>query len=347
MRVQLQLDPKNSQSATFQKFIPHISAQARACRIPLEWSIPESGHPDPGADVVLVQQSNVESPAFQGSDKPYILLESRDGADLTMTTRKLLCGDTPPAAVWKYSRYVDPALYNAFHGRLHQSKCADFLPIPIGTDAIGGTPRLQIPAARLGRIKAPFGFGSHDKPDSILRELAHENDPGRLTRPRAVDVSFAGTVSYSGSLIEAHRLAAAEAVEKLNGRLVTVGGHERRLNTVVVRGRGLGPAEYRKLLYDSSIVVSPYGWGEMAYRDYEAIFAGCTLIKPHYYWVDEFQSPFQCCPDFSDLSALVVRALDYAEADRLALRSEVVRRHDPREIGLHLWNDIRSAATQE
>jgi hypothetical protein len=38
--------------------------------------------------------------------------------------------------------------------------------------------------------------------------------------------------------------------------------------------------EYRKNLVDSNFVVSPFGWGEICYRDYEAFLGGAALIKP-------------------------------------------------------------------
>lgn len=33
-------------------------------------------------------------------------------------------------------------------------------------------------------------------------------------------------------------------------------------------------------LSNSKIVVSPFGWGEVCWRDFEAIACGCLLIKP-------------------------------------------------------------------
>ena len=37
---------------------------------------------------------------------------------------------------------------------------------------------------------------------------------------------------------------------------------------------------YYRELEQSKIVVSPFGWGELAYRDFEAFLSGCILIKP-------------------------------------------------------------------
>ena len=38
--------------------------------------------------------------------------------------------------------------------------------------------------------------------------------------------------------------------------------------------------EYRKNMYESKFVVSPFGCGEICYRDYETFMAGAALIKP-------------------------------------------------------------------
>jgi hypothetical protein len=38
--------------------------------------------------------------------------------------------------------------------------------------------------------------------------------------------------------------------------------------------------QYRNIILQSRYVVSPFGWGEICYRDYEAFIAGAALIKP-------------------------------------------------------------------
>ena len=39
--------------------------------------------------------------------------------------------------------------------------------------------------------------------------------------------------------------------------------------------------KYHKLLEDSKVVISPFGWGELAYRDFEAFYNSCLLLKPN------------------------------------------------------------------
>ena len=38
--------------------------------------------------------------------------------------------------------------------------------------------------------------------------------------------------------------------------------------------------QYYKELYDSKIILSPFGWGEVCFRDFEAIISGSLLFKP-------------------------------------------------------------------
>lgn len=40
------------------------------------------------------------------------------------------------------------------------------------------------------------------------------------------------------------------------------------------------PRQYREELENSKIVVSPFGWGEVCFRDFEAILNGALLLKP-------------------------------------------------------------------
>ena len=33
-------------------------------------------------------------------------------------------------------------------------------------------------------------------------------------------------------------------------------------------------------MFNSKVVFSPFGWGELCFRDYEAVYCGCLLVKP-------------------------------------------------------------------
>ncbi len=50
--------------------------------------------------------------------------------------------------------------------------------------------------------------------------------------------------------------------------------------TVLASSKRVSNLEYRKELSLSKICVSPYGYGEVCWRDFEAILFGCLLVKP-------------------------------------------------------------------
>lgn len=59
--------------------------------------------------------------------------------------------------------------------------------------------------------------------------------------------------------------------------------HEFLSNHKLAKNFSLGivpKKEYRKNMFESKFVVSPFGWGEICYRDYEVFMAGAALIKP-------------------------------------------------------------------
>ena len=71
-------------------------------------------------------------------------------------------------------------------------------------------------------------------------------------------------------------------------------------------------SKYKKLLEDTAVSPSPYGLGEICYRDFEILFAGSVLIKPnmdHLKTWPNIYKPMEtyipCKWDFSDLEEKV------------------------------------------
>ena len=74
--------------------------------------------------------------------------------------------------------------------------------------------------------------------------------------------------------------------------------------------------EYYREMMNAKLVFSPFGWGEVCFRDYEAAALGCVLIKPCMSHVvtrpDIFEPGKTYLPvrwDLSDLEDVVMRAL--------------------------------------
>lgn len=126
-------------------------------------------------------------------------------------------------------------------------------------------------------------------------------------KSRPIDVFFAGSLTYANfksSLKEVykwHRVSAIEAIHKIKG-----------IRSFVQSGRSIPYKKYISMMQQSKIVVSPWGWGEFCYRDFEAMLTGAVLIKPDTGFVKMKPNVYQnnityvpCKVDFSDLEEKV------------------------------------------
>ncbi len=84
--------------------------------------------------------------------------------------------------------------------------------------------------------------------------------------------------------------------------------------------------DYMRELQDSRLCFSPFGYGEVCWRDYEASYAGSLLVKPDMSHIETAPDIFRagqtylaCAWDFSDLGDVVERGLSNG-----ALRREIV-----------------------
>lgn len=116
-----------------------------------------------------------------------------------------------------------------------------------------------------------------------------------------------------------------------------------------VRGR-----LYQEEMRDSKAVISPYGWGEVCYRDFEAFCYGATLIKPSMNhcvtYPDLFKENITYVPiswDFSDaqLACHNIKALEsqYMEIAETAKKIYDYYRKDPRskkEFAQHIISQL-------
>jgi hypothetical protein len=56
----------------------------------------------------------------------------------------------------------------------------------------------------------------------------------------------------------------------------------------IITGKGVGKSRYSSELRSSKAVVSPFGWGEICYRDFECFIGGALLIKPSVEHLDTY-----------------------------------------------------------
>lgn len=62
---------------------------------------------------------------------------------------------------------------------------------------------------------------------------------------------------------------------------------------VIIPNRRVAPDVYLREMLDSKICVSPFGYGEICWRDFEAVMCGCLLVKPDMGHVETYPDIFQ------------------------------------------------------
>lgn len=233
---------------------------------------------------------------------PMVLLDRNDGGFLWWLfkprgdiARRCLLSERILGLV-KVSRYTDLSHYNelAADERVHASRI--LRTCPDSTASIQSPPGLPLDANAYGKLLLGPGFWAFDACGPQV------DPPPDLDAVRPLDVFCGVTVDYACPAISWHR---RQALHRLNGlgRRVFLG-----------RGRVLPPPVYHELMRRSRICVSPWGLGETCHRDYEALLAGCVLIKPRTDFVDSLLPLDEChyvaCePDFSDLRERVEEVL--------------------------------------
>lgn len=100
-----------------------------------------------------------------------------------------------------------------------------------------------------------------------------------------------------------------------------------------VDSKRLNKRKYYNELNQSRVVISPFGWGEACYRDYEALNAGAALLKPDcshmetwpdYYINNETYIPYKW--DFSDFYELIT-ALPDKNADLISIAEKAQEKY--------------------
>lgn len=113
-----------------------------------------------------------------------------------------------------------------------------------------------------------------------------------------------------------------------------------RQHRIVLPDRRVDHATYCAELLSSRICLSPFGYGEVCFRDFEAVLAGCLLVKPDMSHLetrpDVFRDGETCATvrwDWSDLASVVERHLaDPARTARIVAAAR-------RELDHHLCGD--------
>lgn len=239
------------------------------------------------SDLVLAPGSSLQENLRPST----VVIEKVDGCQLSL--KKWL--SNPNVLSWiKMYRYADSSVYKLplaggriFTRHLTDSIVGDESELPVGFEKI-----------TLGLTF--LHYERHVRQQEIA--LSAE-----LNQDREIDVFFAGTTEYkssspnmSASLITEHRQSLVKYLSELNG-----------LNTVYGSSRMLSGKEYISTLQNAKITISPWGWGEACFRDYEAMLHGCEVIKPATYEMKSNPSIFNednmtfCNPHWTGLETLI------------------------------------------
>jgi hypothetical protein len=126
---------------------------------------------------------------------------------------------------------------------------------------ISSTPALD--PALVERIVVGWNIGLDDKIADLAARL-----PTASTAPRPVDVCSRAVTTPDNWIYPLRHPVAA-----------TLEGMADRFRVLVPHGR-VDQDEYYAEMQHSTICVSPFGYGELCWRDFEAILCGCLLVKP-------------------------------------------------------------------
>lgn len=199
---------------------------------------------------------------------------------------------------------------------LGHSNLSDFFSARFGTENPPG--EWKIPASILPKLSVGPSFST--SPD-LVHYFQQTRPPA--ARSRSIDIharlATSGTPWYSAMRGEAAAVVARD-FQDLN-----------------VASEGFVPkSKYMRELRRSKLCFSPFGYGEVCWRDFEAVAVGTVLVKPdmsHLETEPDIYRPFETYVpvrwDLSDLNERVRRALADPEGTRrMALRAfDVVRDH--------------------
>lgn len=249
-------------------------------------------------DGVIAHQQFL-TPRVLDAGLPAVMVERRDSSVLW---ERELAAHENVRAVWKIAVAAK---------RMHRTRL-----LRPYTPWIGGSEAEELPQIANGVFEKLFAQPAylHYGPMARWRPMLYrEVTPAEA---RVLNVSYRGKERYPQCTeIEGHRRAAVQQI--------------RQLPIATATGGRVNRGTYDKELTRSKIVVSPYGYGELCWRDYEAVCAGCMLVKPPCQYV-ETQDRLLCggfyeevLPDFSNLRQVVCELI--SDPERLQHRIDRAR----------------------
>jgi len=125
----------------------------------------------------------------------------------------------------------------------------------------------------------------------------------KLLKDRIYDVVFIGRIDYCETYLTRFKKDVMKYIQQIG----------KKNNYKVLAKEHIKTKEYIKLLLESKIFISSYGWGEFSLKEYDCICTGTHIFKSDIYFSSfpnfyENMDTFKL--DFSDLEQKIVCALN-------------------------------------
>ena len=134
------------------------------------------------------------------------------------------------------------------------------------------------PKDQIHKLKLGWNLGFNDyryfgyKMSRLSNYLNYNWYPLKITETAAnrnLDLTFRGTI-HSEINGKSH-------ISEQRNKVITL---LNQLNLNIASGASIPKKKYWKELRNAKLSISPFGWGEVCYRDFETFIAGAILIKP-------------------------------------------------------------------
>lgn len=322
-RVGLSTDAKCSQAEVFRWAIPTLRS---AHTIDTNHFLMQHHNLWIVQQTVLERSGGAELDAAAKMKIPVVILERIDGSQITDKTRKHI--DHPNVvAVAKNTLARPEQIHNASSGRIHMKHLGE-----------AAQPGKALDDASLIKLVTGYSFASYKKVRNLFWDWTGS---AAQIRTRTVKAGFWGTVQYEVPELSEHRNRAMQILQQMQG-------------CWGAPGRGFDLPTYADWVKRSSAIVSPWGYGESCYRDYEAILAGAVLIKPACPWVYDATGIYRpdgrwapmvryCKPDWSDLPEHIEAAQEVTDEQRILARNRMIHLTSMEAVARRLAAILRAA----
>ena len=246
---------------------------------------------------------------------PVFFIVRGDSASVREGVARLLRDDRVGAIV-RNTNLIDLSLNNCVSEKVKHRFHVKLLVEDDGQ--AGSQPRKHpITIKSFDKLLTGYSIATYPKIDKVASLKWGLNDQ------RDIDISFIGKTHYGDLTLNRHRNRAVESLTKLDPTKFNVYCAVTKTQTV----KAYTKKRFYEIMLRSKVVLSPWGYGEVCVRDFEAMLAGAIVIKPdmsHLTTIPDFyranETYIPCRRDFSDIEDLLDRVVNNWEGFRAMRR---------------------------